>query len=133
VRVSARVERIHYTGIVWCVKVPTGAFVVRRKGMVFITGNSGFPKYLNTSKAIDAHLGKEREVVGHRTDGRYRHGFSDQAKQAQGPVTHEYSAGWVGDPSEVTEAATPEAAKFDGWATALKPGWEPFIVGVKRA
>jgi len=28
----------------WCVRVPTGAFVARRHGQVFITGNSGFPK-----------------------------------------------------------------------------------------
>lgn len=48
---------------------------------------SGFPKYLNTSKAIDQHLG--------------------------------------------TEAGSPEAARFEGWATALKPAWEPFLVGTK--
>lgn len=34
--------------------VPTGAFVARQNGKVFITGNSqGFPKSLNISKAID--------------------------------------------------------------------------------
>lgn len=31
----------------------TGAFVARRNGKVFITGNSGFPKSLDVSKAID--------------------------------------------------------------------------------
>jgi DNA modification methylase len=36
-----------YTGEVWCVRVPTGAFVARRNGKVFITGNSGFPKSHN--------------------------------------------------------------------------------------
>ena len=40
----ARVTPIHYQGIVWCVTVPTGAFVCRRNGKVFVTGNSGFPK-----------------------------------------------------------------------------------------
>lgn len=44
----------HYEGEVWCVRVPTGAFVARRRGQIFITGNSGFPKSLDISKAIDA-------------------------------------------------------------------------------
>ena len=35
---------VDYKGDVWCVTVPKGAFVVRRNGKVFITGNSGFPK-----------------------------------------------------------------------------------------
>jgi len=43
----AAVEQIHYKGTVWCVKVPTGAFVARRNGKAFITGNSGFPKSRN--------------------------------------------------------------------------------------
>jgi DNA modification methylase len=33
-----------YVGKVWCVTVPSGAFVARRNGVVFVTGNSGFPK-----------------------------------------------------------------------------------------
>jgi DNA modification methylase len=33
-----------YAGKVWCVTVPSGAFVARRNGVVFVTGNSGFPK-----------------------------------------------------------------------------------------
>ncbi len=30
------------------------------------------------------------------------------------------------------EAATKEAAQFDGYGTALKPSWEPFVVGIKQ-
>jgi site-specific DNA-methyltransferase (adenine-specific) len=41
-----------YDGEVWCVRVETGAFVARRNGRVFITGNSGFPKSLNVKKAV---------------------------------------------------------------------------------
>ena len=41
----------------WCVQVPTGAFVARRKGQVFITGNSGFPKSHNIGLRIDQLLG----------------------------------------------------------------------------
>lgn len=29
----------HYSGMVWCVTVPTGAFVARRNGKMFVTGN----------------------------------------------------------------------------------------------
>jgi DNA modification methylase len=45
------VER--YDGLVWCVRVSTGAFIARRSGKVFVTGNSGFPKSLDIAKAID--------------------------------------------------------------------------------
>lgn len=48
-----RHAREDYTGEVWCVKVPTGAFVARRNGRVFITGNSGFPKGQDIAKGID--------------------------------------------------------------------------------
>jgi hypothetical protein len=40
----ARVTPFHYRGVVWCIRVPSGAFVARRNGKVFVTGNSGFPK-----------------------------------------------------------------------------------------
>jgi len=29
------------------------------------------------------------------------------------------------------EPATPEAKAWDGWGTALKPAWEPVLVGMK--
>lgn len=48
-----RVLPFHYTGKVWCLRVPTGAFVAVRNGVAFPTGNSGFPKSLDVSKAID--------------------------------------------------------------------------------
>lgn len=92
---------------------------------------SGFPKYLNTSKAVDAHLGKsaERPVIGKGEAGAAFHygnpgsgGFGTLAALDQGTPSSEW---------DVTGAATEEAAKFNGWATALKPGWEPFIVGIK--
>lgn len=46
-------HEVAFAGDVWCVRVETGAFVARRNGRVFITGNSGFPKSLDISKAID--------------------------------------------------------------------------------
>lgn len=48
-----RVSREHYKGRVWCVTVPTGAFVARRNGKIFVTGNSqGFPKSMNIGKTL---------------------------------------------------------------------------------
>ena len=38
------VRLVPYAGVVWCITVPTGAFLARRGGVVFVTGNSGFPK-----------------------------------------------------------------------------------------
>jgi DNA modification methylase len=35
---------VDYAGVVWCITVPSGAFVARRNGVTFVTGNSGFPK-----------------------------------------------------------------------------------------
>lgn len=119
---------MHHTGTVWCVRVPTGAFVARRKGLTFITGNSGFPKYLNTSKAIDQHFGAEREVVG--KVGNIDPQVVDRIALDYGGATGKAKNG-LKDGYSLTAAATSEAAKFDGWATALKPGWEPFLVGIK--
>jgi DNA modification methylase len=39
-----RITTEAYQGKVWCVRVPTGAFVAVRNGKAFPTGNSGFPK-----------------------------------------------------------------------------------------
>jgi site-specific DNA-methyltransferase (adenine-specific) len=103
---------------------------------------SGFPKYLNTSKAIDAHLGKtaERKVTGVKPDEGFTDGKMSRVQSlATGAVGGEdgFARPWMNNPAAVaryhqqTAAASPEAAKFDGWATALKPGWEPFVVGIK--
>lgn len=38
---------VNYSGLVFCPTVSTGAFVARRNGKIFLTGNSGFPKSHN--------------------------------------------------------------------------------------
>ena len=50
---------VHYKGKMWCIKVATGAFVARRHGKIFITGNSGFPKSMDVSKAIEKKHGAD--------------------------------------------------------------------------
>lgn len=57
--VDAQVGATPYQGDVWCVTVPTGAFFARRLGKIFITGNSGFPKSLNISKALQKSLDRQ--------------------------------------------------------------------------
>lgn len=40
-------KKVDYNGRVWCPSVPNGAFVARRKGKVFITGNSHPQMYID--------------------------------------------------------------------------------------
>jgi len=104
---------------------------------------SGFPKSLDGSKAIDAdacradlaaRLGRKptrvefkaawagwREVVGtRRTEkGSGCTGNDFLARSARSPIV------------DVTAPATPAAAQWEGWGTALKPAWEPVILARK--
>jgi len=84
------------------VNVPTGAFVARRNGKVFVTGNSGFPKSLDISKAIDKAAGAEREVIGPNPNGR------PNMVRVEAPVLSPR----VDAP--ITAPATPEAQQWDG-------------------
>lgn len=144
-RVTANVERIHYHGLVWCVRVPTGAFVARRKGMAFVTGNSGFPKSLNLEKSIDAHLGKteDREVIG-MARGVGGENMNDivagrdvirttDDPGGKGVGAYGTGAKQVAIDIPVTAPASEEAKQFQGFGTSLKPAWEPFVVGRKPA
>ncbi|QHB41320.1 DNA methylase [Mycobacterium phage Phalm] len=108
-----------YSGEVWCIGVPTGAFVARRHGLVFITGNSGFPKSLDVSKAIDKAAGAEREVLAVHTrpaTGRMEQGSGGYA---------------FGERFASTAPATDAAKQWQGWGTALKPAFEPIVVARK--
>lgn len=75
-----RIEPVPYDGLVWCVKVPTGAFVARRNGQVFVTGNSeGFPKSHDIAKAIAKRAGgavRAREAIAWMQSERERLGLS---------------------------------------------------------
>jgi site-specific DNA-methyltransferase (adenine-specific) len=104
-----------------------GFEVVRLEAWLY---GSGFPKSLNVSKAIDAHLGGEREVIGMSAT---KSGISDANAGPQSRATdHAWARGVaVAAHYPVTTPATPDALRFDGYGTALKPSWEPFIVGRK--
>jgi hypothetical protein len=115
---------VDYKGDVWCVTVPKGAFVVRRNGKVFITGNSGFPKSHDISKAIDKNLGAKRDVIGvSKGAGKNPKGFKfDDKSQSGGHLKSEYN---------LTTPATPEAKQWSGWGTCLKPSNEPIVLARK--
>ena len=118
----ARISPFHYRGVMWCVRVPTGAFVARRNGKIFITGNSGFPKSLDISKAIDKAAGAERTVLSRREQPDIR-GGSFQNRQRNGVV---------GNVEVLDTAPSTDAAKlWSGYGTALKPAYEIIISAQK--
>ncbi len=88
---------------------------------MFLTGNSGFPKSLDVSKAIDKAAGVEREAVG----------INPRAAQ-QTPKNDATSLGkFAGTSADLTAPATEAAKQWEGWGTALKPAFEPVIVARK--
>lgn len=121
----ARIEPFHYEGKVWCVRVPTGAFVARRNGKIFVTGNSGFPKSLNVSKAIDKKMGKKGKVIGVHPRQNYRKGaagFRNRDDAVRGEVKGKIL---------LTAPGSDEAREWGGWGSALKPAYEPIIIARK--
>lgn len=85
---------------------------------------SGFPKSMDISKAIDKQAGAEREVKvpnPHFVPGRNK-GLN---QSAQGT---ELSSGLNAQPEFLTIASTPDAKKWAGFGTALKPASEHWVL-----
>jgi len=100
---KAKVKRIHYKGIMWCVQTSNGTFVARRNGRPFITGNS-FEAGTGTRKALIDRLasmeafdtpiegsvtmdGTEKDVVLDEVSGnpqRFLEGYIDLSPMASG-------------------------------------------------
>lgn len=81
---------------------------------------SGFPKSLDVSKAIDEFLGTERPVVGEK-EQRNPYIGSDGLQFRDAPD-------YTGQTEAITAPGSDEAARFDGWGTALKPSSEHWIL-----
>jgi len=121
-RDNVKVTETEYNGYFWCVTVSTGAFVARRNGKIFITGNSGFPKSMDISKAIDKEAGAEREVIGsHTKAGNIKSGKMHATSNEIGVVTEILH----------TAPSTEDAKKWSGYGTALKPAVEPICLARK--
>lgn len=79
---------------------------------------TGFPKSLDISKAIDAALGSDRPVIGKHP----------QPARSNNAVA--IGAGWQ-DAPDITGPGSPDAARFAGYGTALKPASEHWILARK--
>lgn len=85
---------------------------------LFWAYGSGFPKSLSLDKAIDGHLGVEREVVGSRITN-------------VGMQGNRFAVGSEAGEIDITIPATAEARIWMGYGTALKPSIEPIPVFMK--
>ena len=89
---------------------------------------SGFPKSLDVSKAIDKAAGAERETK------KFPARAATSGTMANGADTRPWieksrEAGFHETAGDIP--ATPEAEKWSGWGTALKPAFEPVVVARK--
>lgn len=106
------------------VNIEDAGFEIR--DMIAWVYGSGFPKSLDISKALDKMAGAERKVVGTKAHlPGYRTGDTGNNEI--------YGKGIANGTAkcEVTEPATEDAKKWEGWGTALKPALEPITVARK--
>lgn len=101
---------------------------------------SGFPKSHNISKSLDRMAGAEREVIGTKrgvggenlndiVNGKEVRQTTDDGGKGVG--AYGTGAKQVAIDVPITAPATEEAKLFGGYGTALKPAWEPVLVGYK--
>src|SRR6185369_12687205 len=88
-----------------------------RDSLMWMYG-TGFPKSHDVSKGIDRELGAVRIVT--REGAVKRDGYGDDWDT--GPST---------DRPRKDLPATPQAAEWEGWGTALKPAFEPIVLARK--
>ena len=91
----------------------------------------GFPKALDLSKAVDAHVAtggsKSTQIKKANDSVRQGPGRLRKSGQNNGIVSQERAA-----PRHIRDTpGTPEGARWKGWATALKPSCEPIVVARK--
>lgn len=94
-------------------------------GMVAWVYGSGFPKSHDAAKAIDRHFGKDGETVARGAPVKRMIPGADQNKDGW-----EKTSGREYQPGDYVPA-TPEAALWQGWGTALKPAFEPCVLARK--
>lgn len=104
------------------IRIEDAGFEIR--DMIAWVYGSGFPKSLDISKAIDRAAGAKREVVGNKNIHSYR-SKDDGHSRAKG-LREDFEK-----VNQLTAPATPEAQKWAGWGTALKPAMEPITVARK--
>jgi site-specific DNA-methyltransferase (adenine-specific) len=109
-----------------CAFEDAGFTIVEEIDWLYLTG---FPKNQDIGKLFDKSAGVEREVIGKRIDGRYKYGFSEQAKKAMGNEVYKHTQGFKGDMGLITEPFSDLAKKWDGFKTSgLKPSHETITI-----
>jgi len=102
-----------------------------RNQIMWVFGQ-GFPKSLSIGKAIDKAAGMERKVLEKiKTPWKTENigkGVSLQSSINEDFTDHEDDGYRY---SEVTEPATPEAKRWEGFGTHLKPAHEPIVCATK--
>lgn len=94
---------------------------------------SGFPKSLNIGKALDKMAGAQRKKVALPATAVRNHKAVNGGKGIEGgdrpymQKARELGFHEIDGNEPVTEAAK----QFDGYGSALKPAWEPFLVAQK--
>lgn len=101
------------------------------KDMIEWVFGSGFPKSLNISLAINKHLGgsiiKGDMIIA--PDGQ----SYDKRKKIGNPLTDNCYSGDIIEEEDLYEKipSNPEALKWDGWGSGLKPAHEPIVLAQK--
>jgi site-specific DNA-methyltransferase (adenine-specific) len=118
----------HWTATAW----ENAGWECRDK-IVHIFG-SGFPKSLNISKALDAAMGAEREVVG-TTKGKGGENLNSLSRLTGNDNTDAKGCGAYGQGAKqitidipITAPTTDIAKLFEGYGTGLKPAHEDWIL-----
>jgi site-specific DNA-methyltransferase (adenine-specific) len=83
---------------------------------------SGFPKSHNIGKALDKYAGVKRRVVGKIEGMGYTKSNVDHGTQNRTHTTFDKLS---------NDAVTPEAKRWEGWGTTLKPAHEPIVMARK--
>ena len=101
----------HWTAMAW-----ENAGFEPRDRVAHVFG-SGFPKSHDIGKAIDKEAGAVREVVGF-DQSRWR----DAKNHKSSTIGRDFN--YYETKASITAPATPDAAEWEGWGTALKPAVE---------
>ena len=117
------------------VNIEDAGFEVR--DMLSWVHGSGMAKGLDISKAIDNAAGAERKIIGTKegVHGENLNALSrpegDNDPNARGCGAYGVGAKQSRIDLPVTAPATPEAIRWEGWKTGLKPAMEPIVLARK--
>jgi hypothetical protein len=95
--------------------------------------SQGMPKCGDIGKLIDKSKGGNREVIGDKLNrpGYHLHEGKGNGCYGGGNGLHAPGTDARLRAAQITAPATPEAARWTGWAMALKPAWEPIVLAMK--